>query len=109
MLENLQIAKLSKDPNIPKVFDINLEFHGFDSPVECEKKSLGSINPKYSDIWIDAISGQWTAPLCQIEGTKLFAYLYNLQGKLGNTNCFKDRIPLENCNFDRAAIGVEIS
>ena len=41
----------------PQDFNINLEFHGFDSPVECEKKSLGNINPKYSDIWIDSISG----------------------------------------------------
>jgi hypothetical protein len=41
----------------PQVFDINLEFHGFDSPVECEKKSEGSLNPKYSEIWTSSISG----------------------------------------------------
>ena len=56
-LKSLKIAKLSKEPNIPWVFDINLEFHGYDSPVECEKKSEGSLNPKYSEIWTESVSG----------------------------------------------------
>ena len=79
MLLHQKVTKLGPSAGVPDSFNSTLEFNGYNKPLKC---SGGIENPKYHDIWISSNSRQWKAPVCKIEGSTLFAHIYN------NDNCY---------------------